>query len=263
MANSRSPYHFGRDPFQPQPLTPGPLGHNDAASPTLNALVGDTPGPLGVRDHAVPFQGSVIAEALTSNRVAARLPFQMRISEEGVKFIWSEEFVPNISLKLHWPKGASGVTLGAGYDMKCRTRNEVRRDMHGIGLSDEIAERAAEGAGLSGPNAYAFVRDHAREFAITEAQAIMLLKIILPSYESVVRRLVKVCLVQHEFDALVSFAYNPGGRFRRVADLLNTKDTAGAMRTISSANTSGGKVLRGLVARRKREVDLFVKGAYT
>lgn len=55
MAYSRSPYHYGRDPFQKPTTTPGPLGHNDAASPdTPAAFVGDTPGPLGINDHADP-----------------------------------------------------------------------------------------------------------------------------------------------------------------------------------------------------------------
>ncbi len=55
MANSRAP-HFHRDPFQRPALTPGPLGHNDAASPdTRRTHIGDTPGPLGINDHASPF----------------------------------------------------------------------------------------------------------------------------------------------------------------------------------------------------------------
>lgn len=54
MANSRQ-LHLHRDPFQRPSLTPGPLGHNDAASPSGPALVlTDTPGPLGKNDAADP-----------------------------------------------------------------------------------------------------------------------------------------------------------------------------------------------------------------
>lgn len=54
MANSRQP-QFYRDPFQPPSLTPGPLGHNDAASPNApKTLRIDTPGPLGINDHGCP-----------------------------------------------------------------------------------------------------------------------------------------------------------------------------------------------------------------
>jgi hypothetical protein len=44
-----------RDPFGLRPVTPGPLGKNDAADPNAPAwLAGDTPGPLGIRDGADP-----------------------------------------------------------------------------------------------------------------------------------------------------------------------------------------------------------------
>lgn len=52
MANS---FKFRRDPFQPQPLTPGPLGYNDSASPdSTEEYLGETPGPLGMNDYADP-----------------------------------------------------------------------------------------------------------------------------------------------------------------------------------------------------------------
>lgn len=52
MSNS---FKFRRDPFQPQPLTPGPLGYNDSASPdSPEEYLGETPGPLGMNDYADP-----------------------------------------------------------------------------------------------------------------------------------------------------------------------------------------------------------------
>lgn len=55
MATFRCPFPLGRDPFQRPTRTPGPLGHNDAASPdTPMSFVGDTPGPLGINDLADP-----------------------------------------------------------------------------------------------------------------------------------------------------------------------------------------------------------------
>jgi len=47
----------GRDPFQQSPVTPGPLGCNDAADPRTSKqlrLIGDSPGTLGCRDYAAP-----------------------------------------------------------------------------------------------------------------------------------------------------------------------------------------------------------------
>jgi hypothetical protein len=58
MAGSRTPGGPGRDPFGLPPLTPGPLGCNDAADPLApGGLLADTPGALGCNDHAAPDAG--------------------------------------------------------------------------------------------------------------------------------------------------------------------------------------------------------------
>lgn len=52
---SRIHWPLGYDPFSPSALTPGSLGHNDAADPDKpKSLLGDTPGPLGIFDHGDP-----------------------------------------------------------------------------------------------------------------------------------------------------------------------------------------------------------------
>lgn len=46
---------FGTEGFNLPIRTPGPLGHNDTASPdSPDWVVGETPGPLGLHDHADP-----------------------------------------------------------------------------------------------------------------------------------------------------------------------------------------------------------------
>lgn len=75
-----------------------------------------------------------------------------------------------------------------------------------------------------------------------------------------VNRLVKVSLKQHQFDALVSFAYNAGiGNLRSSTLLrkLNADDFAGAALEFHRWNRSNGKVLPGLVRRRAAEALLF------
>jgi GH24 family phage-related lysozyme (muramidase) len=220
--------------------------------------VGDTPGPLGINDHADP--GRQIHKK--KSRPDARFPTFLAISDLGVKFIWKEEYVDGISERLHWPRGSSGVTLGAGYDMKERTKQQVAADLRSIGVCMSDSEKVAEGAGLEGQAANGFVKRQRKTLVLSEMQALKLLKLILPSYESIVRHLVKVPLLQNEYDALVSFAYNPGGRFNRVARCINNRRIREAMEHVTAANTSGGEVAKGLVARRKREVELFLKGRY-
>ena len=75
-----------------------------------------------------------------------------------------------------------------------------------------------------------------------------------------VSALVKVPLKQHQFDALVSFAYNVGvGNFRTSTLLrkLNAGDYQGAALEFDRWNRSNGKVLPGLVRRRAAEALLF------
>lgn len=183
MATSKSPHPLLRNPFQRPALTPGPLGHNDFASPdSPREFVGDTPGPLGRNDHADPSFMTTMKKMPSSSRPGpkrgeARKPaMHMSISDKGVRFIWNEEYVPGISERLHWPRGASGVTLGAGYDMKGRSRNEIVADLTSVGLSKEDSEKAAEGAGLKGDEAEEFVYRKKQMFSLSEEQGKSVLK---------------------------------------------------------------------------------------
>lgn len=80
----------------------------------------------------------------------------------------------------------------------------------------------------------------------------------MATFEAHVARLAKVALTQYEFDALVSWSYNTGGP--ATATLwrkLNAGDKASVPRELAKWNRGGGKVLNGLVRRRKSEGELF------
>ena len=66
---------------------------------------------------------------------------------------------------------------------------------------------------------------------------------------------------QHQFDALVSFAYNVGAGSLRKSTLLKKVNTNPEDPTIESEfmkwNKAGGKVLNGLTKRRQAEADLY------
>lgn len=77
-------------------------------------------------------------------------------------------------------------------------------------------------------------------------------------FEAHVSKLAKVPLSQNEFDALVSWAYNTGGPetatlWRR----LNAGERSAIPNELAKWNKGGGKVLNGLVRRRKAEGQLF------
>lgn len=83
----------------------------------------------------------------------------------------------------------------------------------------------------------------------------------LATFEAGVVRLVTVPLNQNEYDALVSFAYNCGlGALEKSTILrkLNAGDREGAADAFNLWTKGGGKVLPGLVRRRKAEAALFL-----
>lgn len=105
---------------------------------------------------------------------------------------------------------------------------------------------------------------------ISKERAEELFDIIVKQFEDGVNRLVKVPLNQNQFDALVSFAYNVGldenknGKAEGLGDssllrLLNAGDYSGAAKEFPKWNKDNGKVVAGLIRRRKEEQELFLK----
>jgi lysozyme len=81
----------------------------------------------------------------------------------------------------------------------------------------------------------------------------------LATFEQRVSRLVKVPLVQYQFDALVSFDFNTGALHKStLLRKLNAKDYAGAAAQFARWNKGGGRVLAGLVRRRASETLMFL-----
>jgi len=96
---------------------------------------------------------------------------------------------------------------------------------------------------------------------ITESEAVKLLAHDMQKFEERVNRLVKVPLTQDEFDALVSFDFNTGALHRStLLKKLNQGDKKGAAAEFAKWTRGGGKVLSGLVRRRKAERHLFETG---
>lgn len=96
---------------------------------------------------------------------------------------------------------------------------------------------------------------------LTEAEAEDLLRNDLRDAESAVERLVKVPLTDNQHAALVSFTFNCGGGNLEKSTLLkklNAKDYAGAGFEFLKWNKAGGKILAGLVRRRRAEMELFL-----
>ena len=105
-------------------------------------------------------------------------------------------------------------------------------------------KRVHRGITTTKAEAHAWLRDHS-----------------IKTYEDAVTQAVKVPLNQNQFDALVSFAYNVGvGALKQSTALrkLNAGDYAGAADALTMWTKCNGKVLAGLVRRRKEERALFL-----
>jgi GH24 family phage-related lysozyme (muramidase) len=186
----------------------------------------------------------------------------LRLSAKGCQFIYEREALKGTSEHLHHPPGASGVTLGPGYDMKERSEAEIIADLTAIGVAIEEAKKAAKGRGLREDKAETFADDCEDLITLTEAQQMQLLKRVTPEYERIVRRHITIDLFQWEYDALVCFVYNPGGSFLPVARHINAGKIEDALRIIKSRTGSGGSVIAGLANRRKLEIALYLYGDY-
>lgn len=97
-----------------------------------------------------------------------------------------------------------------------------------------------------------------KDSAITKEKGAELFTLVLPTYEKIVNSKVKVSLTQNQFDALVSHAYNTGGS-DTLFSLINKKAADAEIGNWFTTKyiTAGGKVLNGLIRRRKVEAYLF------
>jgi GH24 family phage-related lysozyme (muramidase) len=100
---------------------------------------------------------------------------------------------------------------------------------------------------------------------VSEAEADAMLKDDLTRFEHAVNDYVSVEINQHEFDALVSFAFNVGAdalRRSTLLRLLNEGKRQGAAEQFLRWDKAGGRRLDGLKARRTEERDLFLRPMY-
>ena len=79
-----------------------------------------------------------------------------------------QEGGPFHSRCLHVPSQNSGLTLGRGYDMKERSKTEVRDDLSAAGVASATANLISQAAGLRGDQAEQFIAENDLEdFEIT------------------------------------------------------------------------------------------------
>jgi len=96
---------------------------------------------------------------------------------------------------------------------------------------------------------------------ITKEEAIELLKATLAIFEKQVDSFTTDAVTQHQFDALVSFAYNLGSNALKNSTLIKKVNANPNDPTIKDEFmkwvNAGGKKLAGLVRRREAEATLY------
>lgn len=200
----------------------------------------------------------------------------MRSSQAAFDMIVAEEdsdanYYARHYTHFDWPQGASGPTIGIGYDCGYVSADEARADWSGIVTDDQVAA-IVRACGIKGEAAALFVRQHGASVTISWDQAIAEFKAReMPKWEA------RVCaalpntdaLPPDCFGALVSLSYNrgcsfdlPGPRFaemRAIKAHMAAKDFGRIPAEILSMRRlwpQGGDLWR----RRGHEATLFLRG---
>lgn len=101
-----------------------------------------------------------------------------------------QEGGPYHSRVFHVPSPSSGLTIGRGYDMKNRSKSEIRDDLIAAGVPAADAALVSQAAGLTGDRAEEFVEENDLEdFEISQPAQVRLFEIEYRRQEADARRL--------------------------------------------------------------------------
>lgn len=197
----------------------------------------------------------------------------MRSSKAAVDLIVSEEVSSKARYESHyqrpeWPGGASGVTVGIGYDLGYSTPERVMLDWKDY-LPPDVVQAMQSVAGLTGMAARAALAGVRGQILVPWDAAIsVFMKIDMPKWESIVLR---ACPGSEKlpagcFGVATGLAYNRGASFSKEGDRYTE------MRAIRMSIASGewdkvpGRLrdmkrlwpnVEGLQNRREHEADLW------
>ena len=121
-----------------------------------------------------------------------------------------QEGGPFHSRRLHVPSPGSGLTIGRGYDMKLRSKIEIRDDLTEAGVALATAALISQAAGLKGGQAKAYIEENDLEdFEITPLQQLKLFEIEYARKAADTRRLATKADVTRAYGATDWDALDP------------------------------------------------------
>lgn len=238
----------------------------DAIEREVSSWFNTSPAPAAVpprmRRSIEPARQRATTAAVPPGEV--RSPKSMRLSLPGRQFIFRHEAGDGSRTgRVHWPEGASGVTIGAGYDMRMRSKASIVADMVAVRVDPATAARIAEASGLAGSEAKNWAKANRDLVNLTFAQQVALQNHDKGSFENMVRTRITRPLHQYEFDALVSFAGNPGkGGWPKVVNFVNANKNQSAVNVMHEQIGKDPATQPGLLNRRHDEGRLLMYGEY-
>tara|TARA_Y100000114_G_scaffold28793_1_gene24581 strand:- start:4447 stop:7677 length:3231 start_codon:yes stop_codon:yes gene_type:complete len=152
----------------------------------------------------------------------------MPITDEMKQLTYRQEIGKN-STKIHHPTPTSGITVGAGYDMKGRTSEEIIEDLTMAGVDADVAGQISKAAGLSGDEAKQFMKDN-KGLGITEDQQLKLFDTVFAN--TVIRTQNQLRnmgynpkdIPENKLILLVDYVYNTGSLFPKFTKAIIDND---------------------------------------
>lgn len=149
----------------------------------------------------------------------------LTISDNATEFIIKEEnsdegYYNKLCRGFEWPGGASGPTVGIGYDCGYCNRKEIDEDWQGL-IPQKMIEVLLAACGRTHDNAHQWVRTHRHDVDIPwDVACTQFAQREVPKWVGRVTAVLPNCEALHptSFGAIVSLAYNRGASFRAGGD---------------------------------------------
>jgi hypothetical protein len=219
----------------------------------------------------------IVPAAETSTEAPPIVAGTLTVSRKGVEELVADEISSEAHYAQHlsyptWPGGASGVTIGIGYDLGYRTRTSITKDWSPY-LPEQTVNHLRSAAGIHGQDAKGVARSlkQAGVRVPLEAAKRLFWVVTLPEFAELTRTTYPGAeqLPPDAQAALLSLIYNRGGsldgpRRLEMANIkaqVQRKDLDAIAREIESMKRLWvGQGLDGLLKRRDREARL-VRGS--
>lgn len=220
-----------------------------------------------------PITLTAIEQQLFSKTELAELEFSLTVSLAGLEKlvgfeISSDAYYRKKLSRPTFPGGASGVTIGIGYDLGYSSRSQIERDWRGV-LPDFSVEKLLVIAGLKGDVAKQALSGVRRIEVSLDAAKQVLYRATLPRYAAMTGKAYPgvAKLFADAQAALLSLVFNRGtkmsGDTRRemkaLKPLVQQQDYTGIAEQLRAMKRLWeGKGLDGLIKRREEEAKLVL-----